>query len=460
VNGDATRALVVVNELSAPQGEKAWRISLVAPEGFSIPAKGCVGAGDCYAGRWSLLDLPLERIDQGQSDGTPIFGEGDFWIEDLKVIGLDGVQLNPNYSSETFFRKYAVNNLAGPQGGGGAAQHMIWPMQAYAGDTIAALFHTEGDVVAAAPEALLDADAGTYGDPLDPGNVMVKITDPDAHVEFVQPSAVIEVPAAIGSQKVGSPAQSQTGVVAFFEFPDPWPNPNPTYSLPADFAVAVEYGGAPTTGGRNVRIVGTGGVKTDFDPVATPGNLELGPMLRLRPVWDALAQEGFDPSWTVGSLEFTLRFDIPGTGDVNNLTVVSNGEAIAALVMATGLPQVAGARRWKVTLVHPQGFTLPSIGCNGNDCFSGRWSLLDFPLEKDETGVVLGDPVFVSDDFSIESLAVFDLNGNPMNASGTLFHNYAVNNIALPEPGASVQLLFGVLGLTALNWFHHRKRKR
>lgn len=110
-NGEATAGLAMATEL-APQGsDKLWRIVLVHPSGFQLPARGCDALGDCFSGRWALLDLPLDADPTGLLDGDPAFLPADFAIEDLRVVDRDGVQLSSAPSGDDFFHLYASNNV-------------------------------------------------------------------------------------------------------------------------------------------------------------------------------------------------------------------------------------------------------------------------------------------------------------------------------------------------------------
>jgi hypothetical protein len=94
-NGEATAGLATATEF-VPQGaDKLWRIVLVHPPGFQLPDRGGVGPGECFAGRWALLDLPLDADETGLMDGDPAFLTEDFAIEDLRVVDRDGVSSPP-----------------------------------------------------------------------------------------------------------------------------------------------------------------------------------------------------------------------------------------------------------------------------------------------------------------------------------------------------------------------------
>ena len=119
-----------------------------------------------------------------------------------------------------------------------------------------------------------------------------------------------------------------------------------------------------------------------------------------------------------------------------------------------------GDKLWRIVLIHPPGFSLPAMGCVGVDCFSGRWALLDLPLDKDGTGLLEGDPVFLPEDFSVEDLRVVGRDGvqlNPVFSGETFFHTFAVNNlVTVPEPGFLLLLASGCLGLAVLNRLERR----
>jgi hypothetical protein len=322
-------------------------------------------------------------------------------------------------------------------------------VSARTGDTIAILFNTEYDTESAPESALLDASVG---------NVDIQITDSLGHTEFVVPRAVIEAPAALGSLAVGADLESLTGLVAVFDLPDPWPNG--AISFPNTFTLVVQYAGAATFGGNDLEVLGEGGTPLSLTAATPLSALELQPMLRLRPAWDRVATEGFDPNWTIGGIEFTLRYMASSSGDIDQLTVVSNGEATSGLAMANPLAPEGSDKLWKVMLLHPDGFDLPDKGCDGTGrCFAGRWSLLDLAFQKDITGVPSATPVFVASDFSIEDLRVVDLGGvqlNPPYTGERFFHSYVTNNFAVPEPGFSVLLMAGVFGLLGLERIRRR----
>jgi len=322
--------------------------------------------------------------------------------------------------------------------------YVVWPEAAETGDTVAILFNTEADNAANPEGALLDA--GVH-------NVVVQVSDSTGFTQPVPPRFVIEAPAALGSRAaVAQGLQSWTGLVAVFDLPSPWPNGS--VSFPDVFDLQVEYEGVPTAGSSQIAVLGDGGMPMAFSPTTDPAALQLQPMLRLRPAWDDATGEGFDPGWVVGGLELTLRYT-PGAGDVSSLRALGNGEAAGGLASATPLPPQGGDKRWRVVLLHPEGFQLPEFGCAlSGDCFAGRWSLLDLPLDADAAGVPDGAPIFVPADFAIEDLAVYDVEGEPLaapSASEIFFHAYAASNTtALPEPSTLLGLAAGVAGIGAL----------
>jgi hypothetical protein len=243
--------------------------------------------------------------------------------------------------------------------------YLIWPTSARTGDTVAILFNTEWDTLWAPEAALLDA--GVH-------NIVIQVTDSTDWTESITPRVVIEAPAALGSKAVVGPGlESFTGLVAVFDLPDPWPNGG--ISFPDEFTVVVEYEGSATFGGSTLTVMGSGGSPIEFSYNTPAELLGLHPMLRLRPAWDAGAGEGFDPSWEIGGLEFTLRYS-PGAGEVSNVRALGNGEATAGLAMATELIPEGSDKLWRIVLIHPPGFQLPEMGCTGGgDCFAGRWAL-------------------------------------------------------------------------------------
>lgn len=332
--------------------------------------------------------------------------------------------------------------------------YVVWPEAVETGDTVAILFNTEADTAMSPEGALLDAGVQ---------NVVVQVSDSTGFTQPVAPRFVIEAPAALGSRaSVAQGLQSWTGLVAVFDLPSPWPNA--AISFPDVFDLQVEYEGVPTAGSSQLAVLGEGGMPMAFSPTADPADLQLQPMLRLRPAWDGAVGEGFDPSWQIGGLELTLRYT-PGAGDVSGLRALGNGEAAGGLASATPLPPQGGDKRWRVVLLHPEGFQLPQLGCTaGGECFAGRWSLLDLPLEADATGVPDGAPVFVPADFAIEDLTVYDVEGEMLAVSSPseiFFHAYAASNtMALPEPGLVLLLTSGVLGLVVLHRIERRRERR
>lgn len=342
--------------------------------------------------------------------------------------------------------------LAGCDGGSGY-DYLIWPSAVRTGDSVAILFNTEFDTNRAPESALLDASVD---------NIRIQLSDSLGFTESVTPRAVIEMPAPLGSLLVGPEFESWTGLVAIFEIPDPWPNASVSY--PDTFRVVVEYQGTATFGGHVLVVLGPGGSPLARSLAPSLSALESGPMLRLRPAWDPVTGEGFDPAWEIGGLEFTLRFTKPPVGDISNLAAVGNGEATAGLAFVQPLPPEGSDKLWKVTLLHPEGFRLPDKGCVvPGECYSGRWSLLDLPLDKDTTGVAEGEPVFIPEDFAIEALVVVDPDGTRINPSfdgETFFNAYAVNYRAVPEPGTALLLISGALGLALIERLHTREQRR
>jgi hypothetical protein len=334
-------------------------------------------------------------------------------------------------------------------------RYLIWPTAARTGDTVAVLFNTEADTTLVPDGARLDASAD---------NIVIQLSDSTAWTEAVVPRAVIEVPAAKGSEAVaGLGLGSWTGLVAIFDIPDPWPNGGLTF--PDAFDVVVEQSGVATMGANELTILGAGGAPLVLSPSTPLTQLEAKPMLRLRPAWDAATAEGFDPGWEIGGVELTLRYSPAGAGDVLALSAVGNGEATSGLVMATELAPQGSDKLWRLMLLHPPGFQLPAQGCNGaGDCFSGRWSLLDLPLDVDESGLANGEAAFETAEFSIEDLVVVDRDGmqlNPAYAGERFFHLYAANHIVpLPEPGLLLLLSSGVLGLAVLDRLERGGRRR
>lgn len=342
----------------------------------------------------------------------------------------------------------AIGPLAGCDRGSGH-DYLIWPSATRTGDTVAILFNTEFDTNLAPQSALLDASVD---------NITIQLSDSLGFTQSVTPRAVIEMPVPLGSLFVGPEFASWTGLVAIFDVPDPWPNSSVSY--PDTFTAVVEYEGSATFGGNVLEVLGPGGAPLALTISPSLATLASGPMLRLRPAWDPVAGEGFDPAWEIGGLEFTLRFTPRPVGDISNLAAVGNGEARAGLAMATPLPPEGSDKRWKIMLVHPEGFSLPDKGCVApGECYSGRWSLLDLPLDKDAAGVAEGEPVFTPDDFAIEALVVVDRDGTRLNPSfdgETFFNTYAVNYRAVPEPGTALLLFSGAFGLALIERLHKR----
>ncbi len=333
-----------------------------------------------------------------------------------------------------------------PQG-----DYLIWPTSARTGDTVAILFNTEWDTLWEPEAALLDASVH---------NIVIQVTDSTDWTESITPRLVIEAPAALGSKAVvGYDLESFTGLVAIFDLPDPWPNGG--LSFPDDFSVVVEYEGSASFGGNDLMVLGSGGSPIEFSYNTPAELLGLHPMLRLRPAWDGGTGEGFDPSWEIGALEFTLRYS-PGAGEVSNVRALGNGEATAGLAMATELLPEGSDKLWQIVLIHPPGFQLPEMGCTGGECFAGRWALLDLPLDVDTTGLSDGELAFVPDDFAIEDLQVVDRDGVQLGSAGSgeeFFHTYAANNVVpVPEPGMILLLTSGCLGLVALKVLERRRR--
>lgn len=454
VNGDAKTALSTVRELDdPPAGQKLWRISLIDPDGFSLESKGCVDPGNiCYSGQWSLLDLPLDKYPEGLPQDDSIFEAGHFTIDEVAVTDPAGNRLNSS-NPETYFEIHAVNNLVEAPPGVASSDYLVWPTAVNTGDTVAVLINTELDVDTVNGLALLDANSS---------NTVIWAFDPDGYGVTVTPRAVIEAPAALGSFMIGVEGFSKTGVIAFFDIPDPWPNPSPSYpspthGSPAQFDIVPIYAGTVAIGQNSVQVVGTGGAATDFAPVAPLADLELSPMLRLRPHWDVSSTEGFDPGWDIGGMEFNLRYTRAGTGKILAVAGTQNGEAQPGIVMTEPLPDEGSDKLWKLSLLEPRGFSIPYKGCPpaGTECYSGRWALLDLLLEKDENGLSAGAPVFTADEFVIEDLKVFGRDGlrlNPTYSTDQVFFDtYLANNIAVPEPGATLQIVFGALGLVLLS---------
>jgi hypothetical protein len=340
-------------------------------------------------------------------------------------------------------------------------EYLIWPESVRTGETVAVLFNTEADNQTFPEGALLDAGVE---------NVRVRVSDATGFSQTIVPRLVLEAPAAVASQAVvGEAFASLTGLVAVFDLPDPWPNG--AVAFPAVFDVLVEYQGMATFGQGALTVLGDGGLPIAFSASPSPLSLELQPAVRLRPAWDPTTAVGFDPGWTIGGLEFTLRYR-PGAGEVLDLQALANGEATGGLATATPLEPQGLDRRWRVVLMHPFGFALPSFGCDlGGRCFAGRWSLLDLPLFADDTGLALGSPVFAPDDFTIEDLRVVDPHGQTLEVGATgepFFHVYAARNLApldqeplpVPAPAFGWGLASGALGLAGLGAWHGARARR
>jgi hypothetical protein len=344
-------------------------------------------------------------------------------------------------------------------GCGADNEYAVFPPSARTGDTVAVLFSSEWDTMMAPDGPLLDASVD---------NIVIQVDDLLGWTEPVVPWAVIEAPVSLGSLAFGSGLESLTGVVALFDIPDPWPNPAVSFPGTYDFQIVVEQDGIPALGTSSLRITGDGGtpfVLSAFTPIE---ELELRPMVRLRAAWDPALQQGFDPTWEIGGVEFTLRYAIQADGEIDHVTALGNGEAAAATTLSRPLGTQGGEKRWRIFLVEPRGFSVPAKGCAGTDCYAGRWSLLDLPVDKYRGSLSLGDPIFVPGDFQLSDLRVVDLDGAELaseSAADDFFHTYVVNNLVepttpVPEPGTLLLLVAGALGLMVLGWVQRRCHNR
>ncbi len=308
-----------------------------------------------------------------------------------------------------------------------AGEYMIWPQAARLGDSVAVLVATETDVNWRWQHPY------TFWKNED---VTIKLTDALSVSATVTPSAIIEVPTALGSKMRGPNLQSWTGVVAIFELPGSW---NSDSQWTGALTVEAKLGpGVFTFLTNSLLVTGGGGSATQFGTSGPIEAFQLKPMVRLRPNWDPTNNGGFDPSWNIGALEFTLIYTLPAGGgwSVSNPQPLPNGDAPTALVMAGPEETDATTKRWKITLLKPEGFSIPATlaGCSGGFCFSGRWPLIDVIFAKNSGTRPDGQPVFELSDFGIEDMKVFDPDGNLLNAASNpslgYFWPFPVNNLS------------------------------
>lgn len=152
-------------------------------------------------------------------------------------------------------------------------------------------------------------------------------------------------------------------------------------------------------------IVGVDGVPLALEPtLSDPADLEPAPALRLRGLQDDNGVTGFDPTWNIGGIEFILA--IPSWLD----TPRGVGANEASGTVVTVGPIVSNEIR--VVMLAPDGFLLGDLPGTGVNVGNGPFLDITF---NNTTSVE-----FLSTDFSIRDLRIFDTNGVELRAALTL----------------------------------------
>ena len=265
-------------------------------------------------------------------------------------------------------------------------------------------------------------------------NVDIELTDGTTTV-VVPARAVIESP-VVNTSAAGLTFPGAAATFALFDLPQTWNGGTApttlTMTLVFESVVVPEYYVA------TIEVTGGGGSQIAFAPWSEPANYEHKPLLRLKPIWNAGTAVGFDPAWTIGSIEFRLRYpgqvgQAPGP-PITPLVASGASHLTRGLVSSSIGAPLAPENDVHVVAIAPDGFSLGKYdnGCTSGPCDLVSGSLIDFAFDVDETGIPLGTPVFDTGDFWLEDLKVMSLDGVQLNSAGETwdqyFDLYALNN--------------------------------
>ena len=165
-------------------------------------------------------------------------------------------------------------------------------------------------------------------------------------------------------------------------------------SFPLTATVRPLKNGAAIQGGPGIGVIETQLEIVDGPPLFTliPDPMDLEPPRLLRLVGRS-GMSWFDPTWTIGSVEF----EVEHPAGVAITDAFPNGDSVnGTAIVGPG----SGANRVKVVLVDPKGFTLlANLGGAGE---AGDGPFLDLAVDS---------TVFQTGDFTIRDLVVADLEG-------------------------------------------------
>lgn len=274
--------------------------------------------------------------------------------------------------------------------GSQSGQVLAWPPRAMGGDTVSIGIET----------TRIDYDPYKHFD-LSTENLTLRLEEVGQPANFIEidPRAVVSATADAATELERNHPGTELQI-AVFDVPDGSQVALPFSAYPASIRVVPLREGIPLNEGTTSSFAvfeleaATGGQATPFWPPSGLQELEPLPSLRLRPLWYDAGGLRFEPTWTIGSIQFDLGYPVA----VQNPKAIAKGRASGG----TALARPIGSQTARVLVVAPDGFQLPPTAGSG----LGLGPLIDVVFDK--TGA------FDESGFTLTNLVVTDPDGNPL----------------------------------------------